>query len=60
MKMNSASQNLKATVLIDSIALRSMGFIEMVTRVEQMRATGRYTDIHIDGELGAIVAEVVA
>lgn len=58
--MVSNSNDLKSTVLIDSSDMNRMGFYEMVNRIEQMRATGRFTDIHIDGELGAIVAEVVA
>lgn len=37
-----------------------MGFIELVSRIEQMRASGRYKDIHIDYRQSAVVAEVIA
>lgn len=45
-------------VLFDEDALKRMRFNDMLGRMDQMRATGRYCNIHI--EQSQIVAEMIA
>ena len=50
--------NKNVTVLIDLKSTRLDSFNAVLGRVDQMRATGRYADVHIRD--GAIIAEVLA
>ena len=55
--MNSTSYALKV-VLIDKMTLQSMRFNDMLGRIDQMKATGRYRNVYID-QIG-VHAEMIA
>lgn len=58
MSSESKHLNLVPTVVFDPEALKTMRFFEMVSKIEQMRATGRFTDFRFS-ERG-VIAEMIA
>lgn len=55
--MNSTSHAIKV-VLIDEMTLQSMRFNDMLGRIDQMKATGRYRNVHINQS--GVFAEMIA
>lgn len=55
--MNSTSYAIKV-VLIDEMTLQSMRFNDMLGRIDQMKATGRYRNVHINQS--GVFAEMIA